>query len=120
MHEEQERGCRSVLHLTQALAKLEGTRPPRLWVVTERAQSVRGEEAVRVAHAPIWGLAKVIALEHPDQRCTRIELENPSDADRLWEEIAQGRGEDQVAFRDGQRFVARLARADSTEPGGWK
>ena len=117
LHEEQERGCRSVLHLTQALAKLEGTRPPRLWVVTERAQSVRGEEAVRVAHAPIWGLAKVIALEHPDQRCTRIELENPSDADRLWEEIAQGRGEDQVAFRDGQRFVARLARADSTEPG---
>ena len=110
----QEGGCRSVLHLTKGLTKLERANPPRLWVVTERAQNVSGDEAVRVANAPVWGLAKVIALEHPDLRCTRIDLDSEADADRLRDEIAYGGDEDQVAFRHGERFVARLARDFAT------
>ncbi len=88
--------------------------PPRLWLVTCGAQSV-GDRAqpVSLQQSPIWGLARVIAVEHPELNCTRIDLD-PKDragaADQLAEEIQRNRHEDQVAYRDGNRLVARLRR----------
>ncbi|MDQ3605878.1 MAG: acyltransferase domain-containing protein, partial [Gemmatimonadota bacterium] len=61
----------AVLHLVQALAaaKLDpSAEAPRLWVVTRGGQMV-GEEpmqAAGVAQAPLWGMGKTIALEHPE------------------------------------------------------
>ena len=53
-------------------------------------------------------------------QCTRIDLERASssdDADQLAEEVWSGQHEDQVAYRGGQRLVARLRRLDDPEPG---
>ena len=55
----------------------------------------------------------MIASEHPALACTRIDLD-PADghdaADQLVEELLWGHGEDQIAYRGGQRWVARLQR----------
>jgi len=58
-------GCGSVLHLVQELARMESPDLPRLWLIT-RVLSV-GEEGsqLSVAQAPLWGLGRVIAQEHP-------------------------------------------------------
>lgn len=104
----------TVLQLVQKLVA--ATTPPRLWIVTQGSQPVISSEAIALNASPLWGLGRVIALEHPELRCTRIDLdpENP-DVSLLLKELASG-SEDQVAFRQGQRYVARLSPATDTPP----
>jgi acyl carrier protein len=58
-------------------------------------------------------MGKVIALEHPELNCVRVDLdpEVDSNAQALFEEINSKTPEDQIAFRDNVRYVARLARS---------
>lgn len=117
----QQRGCTSVLHLLQSLVTAGWATPPRLWLVTRGAQVVDGTGlAPAVAQAPLWGLARVIALEHPELRCTRIDLD-PHAADGevkgLVSELLAPDGETEVAFRQGGRFASRLVRDARVESG---
>ncbi|MCI0546229.1 MAG: SDR family NAD(P)-dependent oxidoreductase [Candidatus Rokubacteria bacterium] len=105
-------GCGSVLHLVQAAARAGWTPSPRLWLVTEGAQAV-GEGPVRAEQAPVWGLGRVVALEHPELRCVRVDLDPAAGADSaraLLSEVWTPDAEDQIAHRRGVRHVARLVR----------
>ncbi len=104
----QELSCGSLLYLVQAASA--AGQSPRLWLATRGAQTVAAE-APALAQAPVWGLARTLAMEHPDFRCTCVDLDVAADAanDRLlFAEICSGSAEDHVAFRDGRRYVARL------------
>ena len=120
-------GSGSVLLLLQALVQAHVSKPPRLWLVTRGAQAIE-EEPVSVAQAPLWGLGRVIALEHPEFQCVRIDLEPGSganDAPSLLQELWSHDGENQIAFRRTGRYVPRLVRAvlgpsgTSTSPSHW-
>ena len=55
----------------------------------------------------------MIALEHPELRCTQVDLDPApaaAGAASLLAELLATDGEDQVALRAGRRYVARLAR----------
>src|SRR5439155_1740028 len=96
---------------------------PRLWLVTRGAQPAGpSPSSVAVAQAPLWGLGRVLALERPECWGGLVDLDPGEDADaapRLMEELTQADGEDQVAFRRGERRVARLVRAPlENEAGG--
>ncbi|MCU1503452.1 MAG: hypothetical protein JWM12_2806 [Ilumatobacteraceae bacterium] len=100
----------SALAVAQSL--LTGT-SPRLFLVTRGAQSLAGADA-DPAQAPLWGLGRVIALEHPELGCTCIDLDPSASADapsELFAELTANRDESQVALRSGTRYVARLTRA---------
>jgi SAM-dependent methyltransferase len=106
-------GCGSTLHLIQALSE-EYFDLPSLWLITRGAQSVEAyPDAPGVFQSPLWGMAKVIALEKPELHCVRIDLDPNGgvEEDRaLFEEIGNRFGvEDQLAFRNGTRYAARLA-----------
>jgi NAD(P)-dependent dehydrogenase (short-subunit alcohol dehydrogenase family)/acyl carrier protein len=101
-------GCGSTLHLLQALTQVGGS-SPRLWLVTQGAVSV-GTESVRVQQAPLWGLGRVIALEHPELHCTRVDLEESTDIRHLLQTLQTNEREDQIAWRKGVRYVPRLVR----------
>jgi acyl transferase domain-containing protein len=106
-----DRGCRGTLHLVQALAQHGGPMAPRLWLTTCGSHAVLPEDTVAgVAAGAMWGLGKVIALEHPEWACVRVDLERaePGAADLLFAEITRADREPQVAFRDGRRYGARL------------
>jgi NAD(P)-dependent dehydrogenase (short-subunit alcohol dehydrogenase family)/acyl carrier protein len=64
-------------------------------------------------------MGKVIALEHPELNCVRIDLEpetkNEIGAQALFEEIESKTSEDQIAFRDNARYVARLVHYSQPE-----
>src|SRR5262249_43267037 len=77
-----------VVSLVQALIRSEVKAPPRLWLVTRGAQPV-GDAPTRVAlaAATLWGLGRVIALEHPELRCTRVDLDGTADIAALHQEI---------------------------------
>ena len=103
------------LHLLHALAELAGAELPRLWLVTRGAQTIGAQtEPSALVQSSLWGLGAVIALEHPQLRCSRMDLDlredNATTAQALGAEICAVGPEDQVAFRAGSRYVARLAR----------
>jgi microcystin synthetase protein McyD len=121
----QELGCAALLHLVQALAQQRPhpTAPSKLWVVTRGAKATQPDIAVDVGQAALWGLGAVIASELPEWHCTCVDLpssdaENPTVAPAgaaLRAEIRLRDDEQQVAYREGRRMVARL-RAMQPEP----
>jgi len=117
LRQSQERCCAGVLHLVQAVAGV--SPPPRLWLVTQGAQAVGDvPHSVEVAQSPAWGLGRVVAWEHPDLRCALIDLDPETAGDAVapvLAEILSPDQEDQVAYRQGRRYVARLVRHRSTD-----
>ena len=94
--------------------------PPRLWIVSSSVVAVLPGEDVSVAQAPLWGLVRTLALEHPETSPVSIDAGCESmaaDTERmLAEEIAAGGLEPLVAFRNGTRYTARLIHS-AAEPG---
>ena len=104
-------GCSSLLYLVQVLAKrMAGM--PRLWLVTRGTQSVNQNETLAIEQSPIWGLGKVISLELPEFKCVRIDIDpqqpGVESIPLLLKELSIDGREDQIAYRDGVRYVHRL------------
>jgi myxalamid-type polyketide synthase MxaB len=101
--------CKTTLELMQQLAVDGVTSMPAIFLVTCGAQAVAEQANVSVAQAPLWGLARAIVSEHPGLQCVRIDLDpTGSAANKLLDEICAPDGEDQIAYRGGIRYVARL------------
>lgn len=109
-------GCASLLGLVQALGRKRSANPPQLTVVTRGVAAVAGRATrAGLAAAPIAGLTRVVALEHPQLRCRAIDLDaSRPDAAELLEELLQPDRENQVAFHAGTRYAARLVRSSSS------
>ncbi|MFF4244889.1 acyltransferase domain-containing protein [Streptomyces sp. NPDC001822] len=102
--------CGSVVHLTQALDAREPSDSPGLWLISRNAQRVTSEDRhIAPFQAPLWGLGRTLAAEHPDW-CTRlVDLDrSPRSVDALVDGLLAPDDEDQIALRDGSRRVARL------------
>nr|WP_246357067.1 non-ribosomal peptide synthetase/type I polyketide synthase [Pyxidicoccus fallax] len=121
------RGGDSVLATVQAVTSAGFRDAPRLWVLTRGAQAV-GAGEVSVAQAPVLGLCRTLAMEHMDLRCASVDLD-PSlpngEVDALVAELLADDAEDEIAFRGGERRVARLVqkapegtRREKLEPAG--
>ena len=129
----QQLSCGSVMLLVQALNAVNLS--PRLWLITQGAQAIEvGQAASRspdtlITQTPLWGMARVIALEHPELRCARVDLDaegggqttkgiatangkqqTANSIEPLVHELLANDGEDQIAYREGRRYVARLVR----------
>ncbi|MEU4548352.1 SDR family oxidoreductase [Nonomuraea dietziae] len=100
------------LRITLQVARL-APRGGRLRIVTERAQAVLPGERGEPSGASLRGLVRVLALEHPELRAALIDVD---DLSALASELAQDTGDDEVAWRDGVRYAARLRRADLPDP----
>ncbi|MDI6105196.1 beta-ketoacyl synthase N-terminal-like domain-containing protein, partial [Actinoplanes sp. NEAU-A12] len=90
----------------------------RLLLVTRGGATPGSAEPGQPDLAWLRGLVRTLAFEQPLTRATWLDLdpaENPgAQAARLWSELAagdgDGDGDDEVAWRDGQRWAARLVR----------
>jgi acyl transferase domain-containing protein/thioesterase domain-containing protein/nucleoside-diphosphate-sugar epimerase len=118
-------GCGSSLQLVRALSRTSLNGSPSLWFVTAGAQAVSGTEAgdsghVAVEQSPLLGFGRVAAMELPEWRPRIIDLDlvdGASEAEdaaaRLAAEFTAPDTADEIAYRGGQRYVARLERAPS-------
>ncbi|WP_158893399.1 type I polyketide synthase, partial [Amycolatopsis anabasis] len=94
----------------------------RVWAVTRGAVSVgRADDVASAAQAAVWGLGRVVALEHPDRWGGLVDLPAQLNERTLARLIGVLSGaEDQVAVRGTGVFGRRLARAESPAEGnGW-
>lgn len=116
LHAAETLGCGTALLLAQQLARTEAPDLPRLWLITRGAQAA-GDTVlpVSVAQAPLWGLGRVIAQEHPTFWGGLVDLDpgagwRDDEARQICAEISGAGRADQVALRAGRRYVARLVR----------
>ncbi|MBP2677204.1 MAG: polyketide synthase family protein, partial [Deltaproteobacteria bacterium] len=122
LEEDASSACGGALHLLQALDG--DPAPPRVWLVTRGARAI-GETGVPVqpVQALLWGLGRSVALEHPEWRCTNVDLSpefGPGDVSSILSELSVDDGEDRIAWRPEGRFVERLVRRRNAarRPGG--
>ncbi|MGB3201699.1 MAG: SDR family NAD(P)-dependent oxidoreductase, partial [Nodosilinea sp.] len=111
--------CASTLHLLQGLIASRPSPMPRLWLVTQQAQTVLPSDEPLVAPAALWGLGRTIALEHPELHCVRVDLASAEAFADLGQALKTTTDdEDQIAFRQQQRYVLRLERFAVPTAGG--
>ncbi len=121
LEREQLIGSLSIVYLMQTLSQSGWPHLPHVWLVTRRAQTVGQDQGpVAIEQAPVWGLGRVIGhQEFTSMWGGLIDLDiapATEQAALLFDEIEHTSGEDQVAFRKGQRYVARLVPGKDLTP----
>ncbi|WP_168587765.1 type I polyketide synthase [Saccharopolyspora sp. ASAGF58] len=103
------RGFALTVELVRALAAAGAD--ARLWLLTCGGVSV-GDVPVRPEQALVWGLGRVVGLEHPDWWGGLIDLPVlfDEDAQARLSIVLAGLGEDEVAIRSDGVFARRLVR----------
>ncbi|MFJ2926781.1 SDR family NAD(P)-dependent oxidoreductase [Streptomyces massasporeus] len=109
-------GCHSVLRLFHALDAAQWP-DTRVWLVTDGAQRLPGHEGpVSVGQAMLWGFGRSLIQEYGQWRGALVDLPaggGSRAAEQLAAELLSGSAdsaENQIAYRAGQRYVARLTR----------
>ncbi|MCD1257840.1 type I polyketide synthase [Paenibacillus athensensis] len=127
-------GCHSLLYTMQSVARRHV--PLRVWCVTHGAQQGAGfdskpssgegvAEAQAIFQAAAWGLGRAIGQqEYRGYWGANIDLDPAADAGssarQLVDELVSGREaavEDQIAYRNGQRYVLRMQMASAVTAG---
>ncbi len=114
----QELGCITVLNIVKAMIKIQQSTPAKLWLVTSGTQPINlDNNELSITQAPLWGLGKVVALEHSNLWGGLIDLPLYSknlkqDAELLMAELMNNEIEDHIALRDNGRYVARLTKKE--------
>ncbi|MDJ1175532.1 type I polyketide synthase [Roseofilum capinflatum] len=127
MAQMQELTCASILHLLQSSPSVNDL--PPLWLITQGAQQVGEESLVAPLSSLLWGLGKVIPMEHPELNCRCVDLDPSAkspETDLITELLSALRlrsgsadGENQVAYRNGERQVMRMVRGQVDSTGGF-
>jgi acyl transferase domain-containing protein/NAD(P)-dependent dehydrogenase (short-subunit alcohol dehydrogenase family)/acyl carrier protein len=115
-----EHNYRQLLELIGVLDQERFGRNQRLWLVTEGAVGLPGDQAgpaERLAAGTLWGFGHSLLNEYPSYRVTLVDL--PSDGTGYRALAGEWQAEDatefQVAYRGGHRHVRRLV---PSVPGG--
>jgi acyl transferase domain-containing protein len=102
-------GCTGILSCVQAVVRAGDH--PHIWIVTG---GVHAQEGAEISQAPLYGLGRVIGNEHPELRCTLINLSKPYAGEYDREEIhALSREllhstESEVLLQGSTRYVNRI------------
>ncbi|WNG18885.1 SDR family NAD(P)-dependent oxidoreductase [Cystobacter fuscus] len=112
------RTCGGALRVVQEMLRWGWRDPPRLWLVTRGAWPVLGSPTPGALQAALWGLGRTVGQEHPELRCTCVDLDPSSaqvDVESLGRELSARADDEQVALRGGTRMVARLVRRSAAK-----
>jgi acyl transferase domain-containing protein len=95
-------------------AAVRGAGPkPRVWYVTRGARQHGRRGPVMIAQAPVWGIARACAIEHPASWGGLLDLDplgsGPDQlAEQIVAEVTAPDGEDHVCLRGTRRFAQRV------------
>ena len=110
---QQKQTCGPLLHLVQTLSQ-HSTLQAKLWIITQQTQAVQTTDTPQLELSPLWGFARSLRLEQPNLDCTCIDLGQtslitPKTIDFLKQDLQHADLEQQIAYRNDTRFVARLS-----------
>ena len=119
---DQRHQCTGLLSVIQGLVQLKQEIPPRFVILTQQAVQVDQEPLeIHATQSTLWGFHRVLPQEHPELQSVCIDLDHASFEqgdnsfiDALLTDLATPSTENQIAYRNGQRYVARLGRYQAT------
>ncbi len=108
-----------IADIVKTLSQIGARNSPRLWIVTRGAQQLAAGEGVTLAQTTLRGIARVLTFEHPELKATIVDLDadGGGSADALVHELLADADHDEVALRDGHRYVNRLVRVPTSVDG---
>lgn len=110
---------RHAVDIVKVLLERQANNPPALWLVTRGAQRAIDTDGLDgLAHSALWGFGAALSQEQRRLNCVRIDLDPGAprdDSSALLDELLASDGESMVAFRAGERRVARLVRSASAD-----
>ena len=108
-----------IADVVETLTRMGARNSPRLWIVTRGAAQLDPSSSVTLAQTELRGIARVLTFEHPELKTTLLDIEPEGTGSlaALTEELLAGSDQDEVALRDGQRYVNRLVPAPTTATG---
>ena len=99
---------RHLVRIARELPEIEGE-APRLYVVTNCAQSVLPEDMPNLEQGGLRGLLRVVGAEHPHLHTTHIDVDGQSSAEQVVRQLLlAGTDEDETAWRNDEWYTARL------------
>ena len=98
---------RHMVRIAREIAQITGELP-RMYVVTQNAQTVLADDVVNLEQGGLRGLVRAIGAEHPQLRPTQIDIDEKTDAERVARQLLAGSDEDETAWRDDEWYTARL------------
>jgi NAD(P)-dependent dehydrogenase (short-subunit alcohol dehydrogenase family)/acyl carrier protein len=112
-----ERLSSGLLRLVQSLAQAVPGEC-RLVIVTRGAIAASGEPVAGLVQSPLWGIGKVVALEHPTLRTTLVDIDTATDtATAVVDGLGRASSETQVVVREGRVSSPRLRPYRSPQAG---
>jgi myxalamid-type polyketide synthase MxaD len=111
-------GCGSVLHLLQGIARAKLAVSVHLWLCTQGAQSLPGDDTPpRITQAPLWSFGRAVAEEFREWWGGLIDLDPSTNTQKasacIRDVIQQEAHIDQLAFRTEQCYVPCLLRKEA-------
>ncbi len=106
----------TLVHLIQSVLA-DKNNAAYLWIATRGAQATEtfAPSIAGAVQSLAWGVGRVFGLELPEQYRALVDLDPATTpeyaAANLLAELVAGDREDQIAYRDGQRLVARIKNA---------
>jgi acyl transferase domain-containing protein/NADPH:quinone reductase-like Zn-dependent oxidoreductase/NADP-dependent 3-hydroxy acid dehydrogenase YdfG/acyl carrier protein len=117
---DQAMGSQSIPQIVQAIGRADWQQLPRLWIVTHGAVPAGSAiDPLRIENAPLWGIGRSIAREHPELCPSLVDLSeelNVTEARALVLRICSNGNEDRIALREHSTYVARIVPFVTTVP----
>jgi phthiocerol/phenolphthiocerol synthesis type-I polyketide synthase C len=103
----------------KTLSKIGARNSPRLWIVTRGAQQLAACDGVTLTQTALRGIARVLTFEHPELKATIVDVDADGigSANALINELLADPDHDEVALRNGQRYVNRVVRVPTSVDG---
>jgi len=115
LQDAQHKGSLHLLLLFQSLLEAKLDHLPPIWLITAGVQLL-GSHLPTLEHAPLLGLRRIALLEHPEIVCRHLDLDPSSlEISQILAELTHIGSEDQVAYREGVRFVPHLQRLQESK-----
>ena len=108
-----------VAEIVRTISQAGARNSPRLWLVTRGAAQLESDDRVTLAQTELRGMARVLTFEHPELRPTVVDVDSEGTgvADALVAELLASPDHDEVALRNGARYVHRVVPAPTTPAG---
>ena len=114
--------CNDALQLIKSVHARWGERSPDVWFATSQAQAVTaGDACEALVAAPLWGLARAAMLEPHHVTIRLVDFGRAGVAESaatFLQDLVDPDHENQLAYRAGRRFVARLSEAGAPRGDG--
>lgn len=105
--------CEAILNLIKTVSR-DDVKVDSFNIVTKNSQKVLTDDQVNgFSSSLLWGIGKVIQIEHPELNCSITDIDDINDPDEVMSSIDRI-ADTQTAIRGGKIFSARLSRKNIT------